>query len=417
MITPRGTIAIMGSGETTDSMVRVHRYLLEKFKSPVRAVFIETPAGFQMNADDLYDKAREYFQKRLNQPLERVSYKSAKNISAYEEEKAYQTLREADYIFVGPGSPTYALKNWIGTVIPQILAERILRGACFVAASAAALTLGAFTLPVYEIYKVGEDLHWVEGLNLLGPFGLPFVVIPHWNNAEGGTHDTRFCYMGEIRLIQLERMLPPGTPILGIDEHTACILDFSAGQVLIRGVGEVTLRRGGEQTVLPDGAVVSLEELRGMVRRPLQEEPSVSQKIQTAEPARESFLNQVESLQESFGRNLGENRADLLIQTLMNLDKLTWKAFRDFEDEEQISQARETLRGMIVQLGLRFDELPKDIPSVLAPLMEILLEVRGKLRSARQWELTDLIRDKLSQAGIAVEDRPDGSTWHLKNEA
>ena len=73
MTIPRGTIAIMGSGETTDSMVRVHRYLLERLKSPAKAVFIDTPAGFQTNADDLFEKAREYFQKRLNQTLLPVS--------------------------------------------------------------------------------------------------------------------------------------------------------------------------------------------------------------------------------------------------------------------------------------------------------------------------------------------------------
>jgi peptidase E len=414
MTTPRGTIAIMGSGETTDSMVRVHRHLLERLKPPVRAVFIDTPAGFQMNADDLFDKAREYFQKRLNQPLQRVSFRSAGKVSPYEAEKAYQTLRAADYIFVGPGSPTYALKNWAGTPIPQIIQERIREGSLFVAASAAALTLGAFTLPVYEIYKVGEDVHWVEGLNLLGSFGLPFVVIPHWNNAEGGTHDTRFCYMGEPRLIQLERLLPSGTPILGIDEHTACILDFSAGQVLIRGVGGVTLRRGGGQTVFQDGETLSLAELKKMALPGLQEEPSGSLEIQTTEPVTEPFLERVKSLQEAFGRDLQENRADALIHTLVTLDKLIWKSSREFEDEEGISRARETLRGMIVQLGLRFDELPKDIPSTLAPLMAILMEIREKLRSSRFWELADMIRDKLLQEGIIVEDTPDGPRWHLK---
>ena len=414
MTTPRGTIAIMGSGETTDSMVRVHRFLLERRKPPVRAVFIDTPAGFQMNADDLFEKARDYFQKRLNQPLLHVSFKSAKNISAYEAEKAYRSLRDADYLFVGPGSPTYALKNWVGTPIPQIIRERIQEGGIFVAASAAALTLGAFTLPVYEIYKVGEDVHWVEGLNLLGPYGLPLVVIPHWNNAEGGTHDTRFCYMGEPRLIQLERMLPSGTPILGIDEHTACILDFSAGQVFIRGVGEVTLRHGGGQTVFKDGEAVSLAELTRMARPAIQEEPPGSLKIQTTEPVTQPFLERAKSLQESFGRALQENRADALINTLVSLDKLIWNSSREFEDEERISQAREILRGMIVQLGLRFDELPKDTPSILAPLMAILMEIRGKLRSARLWELADMMRDKLLQEGIIVEDTPDGPKWHLK---
>ena len=416
MSTPRGSIAIMGSGETTDSMVRVHRFLLEKLNRPARAVFIDTPAGFQMNADDLFEKSREYFLKRLNQPLEQASFKSAKNISAYEAEKAFHALREADYIFVGPGSPTYALRNWMGTPIPQILVERIRLGACFVAASAAALTLGRFTLPVYEVYKVGEEVHWVEGLNLLGQFGLPVVVIPHWNNAEGGTHDTRFCYMGEPRLIRLETMLPPGTPILGVDEHTACILDFSSGQVLIRGVGGVTLRHGGDQKVFRDGEALSLEEFRKMALSSLPENLPVSAKIQTTEPGAEPFMVQVRSLQEAFGRYLQEHRPESLIHALVALDKLLWKSCREFEDEERISDAREIFRGMIVQLGLRLDELPKDIPSTMAPLMDILLEIRGRLRSAKQWELADFIRDKITQLGIVVEDTSQGPKWHLQKK-
>jgi hypothetical protein len=254
----------------------------------------------------------------------------------------------------------------------------------------------------------------VEGLNLLGQFGLPIVVIPHWNNAEGGTHDTRFCYMGEPRLIRLETMLPPGTPILGVDEHTACILDFSSGQVLIRGVGEVTLRHGGEQKVFRDGEALPFEEFRKMALSSIPERPPVPSKIQTTEPGAAAFMVQVESLREAFVRHLREHRPDSLIQALVALDKLIWKSCREFEDEERISEAREILRGMIVQLGLRLDELPKDIPSALAPLMDILLEIRGKLRSARQWELADFIRDRLAQAGISLEDTAQGPKWHLK---
>ncbi len=54
-------------------------------------------------------------------------------------------------------------------------------------ASAAALTLGRWTVPVYEIYKVGEDPHWLEGLDLLSQTGIDGAVIPHFDNAEGGT--------------------------------------------------------------------------------------------------------------------------------------------------------------------------------------------------------------------------------------
>ena len=105
-------------------------------------------------------------------------------------------------------------------------------------ASAAALTLGVVTIPVYEIYKVGDDPRWLDGLDLLGPAtGLRAAVVPHYDNAEGGTHDTRFCYMGERRLRTLEAALPDGTFILGVDGHTALVLDLEAGIGLGRRAG------------------------------------------------------------------------------------------------------------------------------------------------------------------------------------
>jgi peptidase E len=415
MSTRRGVIAIMGSGETTDSMVRVHRNLLGKLTPPVKAVFMDTPAGFQMNADDLFDKAREYFEKRFSQPMDRASFKSSKDISPLEAERAFQTLRRADYIFVGPGSPTYALRNWVGTPIPKIIFDRIQSGGCFVAASAAALTLGRFTLPVYEIYKVGEELHWVEGLDLLGRFGMSLVVIPHWNNAEGGTHDTRFCWMGEPRLIRLEALLPPEIPILGIDEHTACILDFQASQVLIRGIGGVTLRHRGREKVFKDGQILPLEEFKGFGTSPIEEKTPTPSQVPSIHLPQESFMDQVKSAQESFAKLIQENKGAALIDLLVGLDKMIWKSYKEFEDEDQISQAREVFRGLIVQLGLRFDESPKDAASIVSPLLDIILDLRGRLRSAKQWDLADIIRDKLFQAGVIVEDTPQGPQWRLKS--
>jgi peptidase E len=415
MSTRRGIIAIMGSGETTDSMVRVHRYLLGKLTPPVKAVFIDTPAGFQMNADDLFDKAREYFEKRFNQTMARASFKSSRDISPSEAEKAFQALRQADYIFVGPGSPTYALKNWAGTPIPKIIFDRIQSGGCFVAASAAALTLGRFTLPVYEIYKVGEELHWVEGLDLLGMLGMKIVVIPHWNNAEGGTHDTRFCWMGEPRLVRLEALLPPEIPILGIDEHTACILDFQTRQVLIRGIGGVTLRHRGREKAFKDGQTLPLEEFEGFGISLVEEKPPAPSPVPSSQLPQEAFMDQVNSAKESFAKLLQENKGAALIDVLVGLDKMIWKSCGEFEDEDQISQAREVLRGMIVQLGLRFDESPKDVASILCPLLDLILDLRGKLRAEKQWDLADMVRDKLLQAGVIVEDTPQGPQWRLKS--
>jgi len=52
--------------------------------------------------------------------------------------------------------------------------------------------------------------------------------------------------------------------------------------------------------------------------------------------------------------------------------------------------------------------------SILSPLMDILLDIRSRLRAAKQWELADDIRRQLLQSGIMVEDTPQGPQWHLK---
>mgnify|MGYP002349086057 CR=1 FL=1 len=162
----KGTIVLMGSGELTATMVEVHKQLLARLGAGARAVFLDTPAGFQLNADQISARALAYFRNQVGCPMALASFKSRKALGALESEKAFLALRQADFILVGPGSPTYAVRQWEGTPIPDILARRIEEGACLVAASAAALTVGCRTLPVYEIYKVGADLGWVPGLEI-----------------------------------------------------------------------------------------------------------------------------------------------------------------------------------------------------------------------------------------------------------
>lgn len=411
MNTVQGIIAIMGSGETSGSMVKVHRLLLQKISFPPKAVFIDTPAGFQLNADELYEKAKEYFRKHLGHDLEHISFKSTQGLSPAAAEKVWEALRQANYIFVGPGSPTYALKNWLGTPLPQILYERIKAGACFVAASAAALTLGEYTLPVYEIYKVGEDLHWVKGMNLLGKFGLEVVVIPHWNNAEGGTHDTRYCYMGEPRLIKLEALLPREITILGIDEHTACILDFSKNEVLIQGRGRVTLRSKEGSRIFSAGETLSLAEFTQLASPSSQKKPFPFSANEISLP-NSPFAEQVKDLKDLFLLNLEQKNGPALADTLVQLDKL----ILGNANEEENTRARQTFWELIAKLGLAFTNHAQDLNALLALVVNLLLEVRQQLRQEKRWDLADEIRKRMGEAGIIIEDTPTGPRWRFHKE-
>ena len=258
-----GKIVIMGSGELTATMVEVHKSLLARESGVPKATFLDTPAGFQLNVDQISQKAVEYFRKRIQQPLTVASFKSTEQISDFEAEQAFHILRESDYVLIGPGSPTYAVRQWMNSPVPDILTQQIKSGGCLVAASAAALTVGRFTMPVYEIYKVGQDVHWVDGMNILGQFGFNLVVVPHWNNAEGGTHDTRFCFGGAPRFRKLEALLPDDISVFGLDEHTACILDLVSNQAEIKGIGRAILRRSDGELIFETGDRFSLDILRG----------------------------------------------------------------------------------------------------------------------------------------------------------
>ena len=411
-------IVLMGSGELTATMVEVHKELLGRFGAAAKAVFLDTPAGFQLNVDQISKKAQDYFQSHIGQSLAIASFRSHDTLSPFEAEQAYQTLREADFVLIGPGSPTYAVRQWQQSAIGQILSGRIREGACLVAASAAALTVGRFTLPVYEIYKVGQDLHWADGMDILKDFGFNLVVVPHWNNAEGGTHDTRFCFMGEPRFRQLASLLPEDVAILGVDEHTACILDFENQEAVIKGIGQVTLQQAERRIVFETGDRFSLEVLRGADREgDWQQTPPVRDNLKTdsAATAGDAFWDQIHRLEAVFYEGLETHEARKTTNALLELDRLIWQAQQDLENEEFITQARDTLRELIAVLGTRLAAAPRSETDCLAPLVQQLLDVREAFRRQKQFEEADAIRDSLQRANIIIEDTETGSRWRLES--
>jgi hypothetical protein len=415
----KGMIVLMGSGELTATMVEVHKELLGRLAAAPRAVFLDTPAGFQLNVDQISKKARDYFRSHVQQTLEIASFKSNDTISPFDAEQAYQTLRAADYTLIGPGSPTYAVRQWLPSSIPEILTDRIEDGGCLVAASAAALTVGRFTLPVYEIYRVGQELHWVDGMDLLKHFGFNLVVVPHWNNAEGGTHDTRFCFMGKPRFEQLVAALPPDVSILGLDEHTACIFDFESNQARIKGIGRVTLQRSGQQMVFSSGERFSLDVLRGTDDdghwQQVSEAPPDTQATAKGDGDGDAFWDHIHQLEDAFHEGLEAYEAQKTTNALLELDRTIWQAQQDLENAESVIQARDTLRELIAILGARLAAAPRSETDCLAPIVEQLLQVREAFRQRKQFEDADAIRDCLQRANIVIEDDKEGSRWRLSS--
>jgi hypothetical protein len=427
-------LAIMGSGETAPTMVTPHREIVARLGDPPpRAVLLDTPYGFQENAAEITQRAIEYFAHRVQLTIEPAGLlgplaADPAQRTPMAEAAALSRLRTAGFVFAGPGSPSYALSVWRGSPVPETLAAKLAQGGAVVFSSAAALTVGRFSVPVYEIYKVGQPVHWLDGLDLLRPLGFEgsCVVIPHYDNAEGGTHDTHFCYLGERRLSTMEAMLPDDAWVLGIDEHTALLVDLDARSILIIGRGGLTVRRRGVSRVFPAGERLRLEALLAAARgdvastRPPAPDPAAGGTTAPAPgegvpaTAKSPLLSEVAKLEQVFEAAIVARRAADAAEAVLTLDRsiLEWSA--DTLQTDEPDRARAVLYSLIHRLGEAAADGLRDPRERLAPVVDGLIALRKELRAAKQWELADRVRDRLDAAGIELRDTATGTVWELR---
>lgn len=405
----------MGSGETAPTMVPTHRMLAARIGSSVKATLLDTPYGFQENAPELAAKAVEYFKTSVNVTLEVAGLTQVVEGDALAVERGLNKVKDADYVFAGPGSPTYALRQWAGTSLPELLTAKLRHGGVVTFASAAALTLGRRTLPIYEIYKAGEPPRWLDGLDILSSLGIDAAVIPHYNNAEGGHHDTRFCYMGERRLSMLERELDDSTYVLGIDEHTGIVIDIDADSVSVVGKGVVTLRLRDGSTEIPSGETFPLDRLRNPKSTATSSRPVVAPAPVVEQVADSNLRQATERLSADFDTALASGNADAAARAVLELEDAITSWSADTLQGTDGEFARATLRSMITRLAGAASSGLTDPREVVGPYMDVLLSLRAQVRADKRFDLSDVIRDRLSAIGVEVRDTPSGVEWVLRD--
>lgn len=414
-----GRIVLMGSGETAPTMVKLHRTLLEEAGEGARAM-LDTPFGFQANADDLTDKIRQYFSESVGTELEVARWRRRDDPVAGREQ-SLALLQRAGWAFAGPGSPTYALTQWLDTPVPEALVDIVGRDGTVILGSAAAVTAGSWAVPVYEIYKVGEDPRWVPGLDLLGSItGVDAAVIPHYDNREGGRHDTRFCYLGQTRLDEMEAQLPEGVGVFGVDEHTAVVIDVVDRVAAVHGAGGLTLRGGGAERVVPAGESIALDDVEAALtgRSPSGAAPAAAsvavnapdQPQQVTAPGLAQVAKERKAV---FDACLASGDADGALEAALELEDAIQAWSHDTLDSDDANAARRVLRSMLVALAGAAASGLGDPREALGPVVAVALDARVRARAAKDFATSDAIRDGLADAGIEVRDTPDGAEWDL----
>jgi len=449
-------LTIMGSGETAPTMVSTHRKLTALLPKPVKAVLLDTPYGFQENAPELATRAVDYFRNSVNVDITVAGLVRLHDTHIAADpvqiERGLRAISEATYIFAGPGSPTYALRQWSGSNVASSIINKLMNGGIVTFASAAALTLGKVTVPVYEVYKVGQDLQRLDGLDVLSAIGINAAVIPHYDNAEGGNHDTRFCYLGESRLRMFEKMLDDDTYVLGIDEHTGLVIDLDADVANVVGNGTVTLRLRENSYTYESGSTIPLTTLQnpwelltadgntkgaqdvgaapnasaGSPHQKKSEGNSSSGKAQdvatsdvrsqSASRGSEhlgSLSAEMELRQQQFNDAMTARDADGAVRACLALEQAIHDWSADTLQGDIADKARAAVRSMISALGDAAIGGVRNPRDVVAPYVEAMLAIRATVRAEKRYDLSDVIRDAFVNIGIEVRDTATGVEWDL----
>jgi len=78
--------------------------------------------------------------------------------------------------------------------------------------------------------------------------------------------------------------------------------------------------------------------------------------------------------------------------------------------QTQLEPAQRKLRELTDVLGLEL--LATSSTSNADPFIQLLIDLRNQMRADKQWAYSDMIRDKIKDIGVILEDSKDGTTWH-----
>lgn len=118
-----------------------------------------------------------------------------------------------------------------------------------------------------------------------------------------------------------------------------------------------------------------------------------------AEPFKTRFI---QSMDDDFGTP----------QAVAVLFDLVREINRGSERGMDITAAKGILKELTDVIGFNLQER-KRLPVAVEPFIEALIAVRNDLRNAKQWQLADMVRDRLNELGITVEDTAKGTNWKL----
>ena len=153
-----------------------------------------------------------------------------------------------------------------------------------------------------------------------------------------------------------------------------------------------------------DAAEKSLERLKSALR------PAPTSAKGLAAEAAAALASQATATKQSFVAAMDDDfNTPLALAALYELVKAINTAHNQGVTGEQLQPAQETLRELTDVLGLRLQE--KQGAGDADKFIDLLVEVRSEVRKQKLWQLSDLIRNRLKELGVTIEDTKEGTKW------
>ena len=153
-----------------------------------------------------------------------------------------------------------------------------------------------------------------------------------------------------------------------------------------------------------DAAEKSLERLKTALR------PASPSANGLSAEAASALAAQAESTKQAFIAAMDDDfNTPLALAALYELVKAINTARDNGATDAQLQPAQSMLRELTGVLGLRLQE--KQGAGDADKFIDLLVEVRSEVRKQKLWALSDLIRDRLKELGVTLEDTKDGTKW------
>ncbi|MCJ7515573.1 MAG: cysteine--tRNA ligase, partial [Dehalococcoidia bacterium] len=213
----------------------------------------------------------------------------------------------------------------------------------------------------------------------------------------------------------LERYSSDAIRLFILSSHYRSPLTYSEDALKAAESGMERLRQAAQDGGMTDGSVLDAEPYKSRFTGSMDDDFNTAQALAALfELAREINRGREEKCNVTAAQNTLRALAGVLGFTL--------------EEPKKPPLDFKTVQGLVTVLSHELKKAPRNetvtkIESLLAEtasslgisdsekLIQLLIETREKLRKAKQWQLADMVRQRLTGLGIALEDTPQGTVW------